>query len=255
MTKATKKSQKMLHAEAPVHAARRARYAPPRDIDEYRLADIMEYCGRKIGPTQRSLFSGTDDREMRLFLSGDVSLLKHKCVSVIGARNVTEGGARRARKISAQLATHGVVVTSGLAKGVDINAHTGSLDNRGRTIAVIGTPLEKCYPAEHAEVQEEIYSHHLLVSQFPPGTRTFPSDFPKRNRLMAALTDASIIVEASDSSGTLHQAAECVRLGRWLFIMQSVAMDPDLDWPSKFLKEEKVVVLASLDDVLARIGA
>lgn len=233
---------------------RRHRYLPPRAIEEYRLADLMDYCGRLIGPTQRSLFSGTDDREMRIFLSGDLKLLKKRCVSVIGAREVSEEGARRAKKIAAQLATHGVVVTSGLARGVDIAAHTGSMNNGGQTIAVIGTPIEKCYPAEHASVQEEIYTNHLLVSQFATGTRTFPSDFPKRNRLMAALTDASIIVEASDSSGTLHQAAECVRLKRWLFIMQSVAMNRDLDWPSKFLKEERVVVLSSIDDVLARIN-
>lgn len=234
---------------------RRKRYVKPQAIKEYRLSDLMEYCGRKIGPTQRSLFADTDDRDMKVFLAGDRSLLKQKCVSVIGARDVSEGGARRAKKIAAQLAHAGVVVTSGLAKGVDISAHRGAMNNSGKTIAVIGTPLEKCYPAEHADIQEEIYTHHLLVSQFAAGTRTFPSDFPKRNRLMAALTDASIIVEATDSSGTLHQAAECIRLKRWLFIMQSVAEDPDLEWPQKFLKEPTVAVLSSLDDVLERIGA
>ncbi|MBY3590628.1 DNA-protecting protein DprA [Rhizobium bangladeshense] len=213
----------------------------------------MDYCGRHIGPTQRSLFSGTDDREMLVYLSGDISLLKRKCVSVIGARDVSDEGARRSRKIAALLASSGIVVTSGLARGVDIAAHNGAMDNGGRTVAVIGTPLQKCYPAEHAEIQEEIYANHLLVSQFSAGTRTFPSDFPKRNRLMAALTDASIIVEASDSSGTLHQAAECVRLNRWLFIMQSVAENPNLEWPSNFLKEERVAVLSSIEDVLQRI--
>jgi DNA processing protein len=161
---------------------------------------------------------------------------------------------RRARKSAAQLANFDVVVTSGLAKGVDISAHRGAIESNGKTIAVIGTPLDKAYPAEHAETQQEIYQNHLLISQFQPGTRTFPSDFPKRNRLMAALTDASIIVEASDTSGTLHQASECVRLNRWLFIMKSVAENPALEWPQKFLKEERVVVLGDVSDVVSRIA-
>src|SRR5690606_19370185 len=139
------------------------------------------------------------------------------------ARNVSALGAGRARKIARALSSAGVVVTSGLAKGVDIEAHRSTLASNGDTIAVIGTPLEKCYPIEHASEQEEIAANHLLISQFKCGTRTFPSDFPKRNRVMAALTDASVILESSDRSGTLHQAAECVKLGRWLFIMKSVA--------------------------------
>nr|WP_292583972.1 DNA-processing protein DprA [Mesorhizobium sp.] len=191
---------------------------------------------------------------MDVFYAGDLSLLQRKCVSVIGARDVSENGAARARRVARGLVDAGVVVTSGLAKGVDVAAHTGALEEGGSTIAVIGTPLDKAYPVDHADIQTEIYAHHLLISQFRPGARTFPSDFPKRNRLMAALTDASVIVEASDSSGTLHQAAECVRLGRWLFIMKAVADNRDLEWPSKFLKSPKVAVLTSVQDILDAIG-
>ena len=230
-----------------------ARYVPPRDVQAIRLADLMDYCGRKIGPAQKSLFAGQDDQETNIFFAGDLALLKLKCVSVIGARDVSAEGARRARKVADSLADAGVVITSGLARGVDVEAHYGAISNGGSTVAVIGTPIEKSYPAEHARIQEKIYRDHLLISQFPKGCRTFPSDFPRRNRLMAALTDASIIVEASDSSGTLHQAAECVRLGRWLFIMKSVADRDDLDWPKKFLKENRVVVLNEFADVLERI--
>ena len=188
-----------------------------------------------------------------MWYAGNLELLLRPCVSVIGAREVSDEGRRRAKKVAAHLADAGVVVTSGLAKGVDAAAHAGALEVGGNTIAVIGTPIDRVYPAEHADLQEVIYSHHLLVSQFAPGTRTFPSDFPKRNRLMAALTDASIIVEASDTSGTLHQAAECVRLDRWLFIMQSVLENRDLEWPHKFLKQPKVAILRDVEDVLTRV--
>lgn len=233
---------------------RGSRYVAPRNAKSIKLSSLLTSIDRAEIGTQGSLFRDQADADMDVFYAGDLSLLKRKCVSVIGAREVTEHGASRARKIARGLAEAGVVVTSGLAKGVDVEAHAACLDEGGRTVAVIGTPLDKAYPIENAAIQTEIYTHHLLVSQFRPGTRTFPSDFPKRNRLMAALTDASIIVEASDSSGTLHQAAECVRLGRWLFIMRAVAENRDLEWPAKFLRQPKVAVLSSVQDVLSAIG-
>ncbi len=190
---------------------------------------------------------------MDVFYAGDLSFLKRTCVSVIGARDVSEKGAARARNVARGLVDNGFVVTSGLAKGVDVEAHRATLDEGGDTIAVIGTPLEKSYPIENADMQMEIYSHHLLISQFRPGERTFPSDFPKRNRLMAALTDASVIVEASDSSGTLHQAVECVNLGRWLFIANSVIADDRLEWPKKFAKYDRCVALKDISDITSRL--
>jgi DNA processing protein len=233
---------------------RYSRYTPPPGSELIKVSELLDFCNREIGPTQKALFKNTSDDSQSVFYSGNISLLKRRCVSVIGARSASAEGLRRARKIAFQLAEAGVVVTSGLAKGVDHAAHLGAIEAGGATVAVIGTPLDKAYPAEHSELQEEIYSNHLLISQFASGTRTFPSDFPKRNRLMAAVTDASIIVEASDSSGTLHQASECIRLKRWLFIMKSVAESPDLDWPAKFLREDRVAVLTTVDDVIDRIG-
>jgi len=145
------------------------------------------------------------------------------------------------------------VVVSGLAAGVDAIALGSAIRSGGRVIAVIGTPLNKAYPAQNVDMQEEIYRSHLLLSQFEIGERTFPSSFPARNRTMAAISDASVIIEASETSGTLHQAAECVRLGRWLGISKSVVEDPDLTWPEKFLKYEKCVVLESTGDLIERV--
>lgn len=232
----------------------RSRYVPPKNISEISYNELFEYCGRPVGPTQEQLFAPRSLGDNVVYYSGDISLLLRPCVSVIGARSASDEALRRARKIAALLASAGVVVTSGLAKGIDAAAHTGALGENGKTVGVIGTPLERAYPIENAELQETIYRDHLLLSQFAPGSRTFPSDFPKRNRLMAAVTDASVIVEASDTSGTLHQATECIRLGRWLFIMKSVVDSPLLDWPQKFLKEERVAVLSTIEDVLSRVS-
>jgi DNA processing protein len=92
------------------------------------------------------------------------------------------------------------------------------------------------------------------MSPFKEGDRVFKSNFPVRNRVMAAVSDATVIIEATDTSGTLHQAAECVSLGRWLFIARSVVEDKTLKWPAKFLNQPKVGVLSSPDEVMSAIG-
>ena len=244
----------MLQEMESLSGNRRARrYIPPSNSQTIRLNELLAYSGRSVEGQQKSLFKGQADADMDVFYAGDLSFLKRTCVSVIGARDVSEKGAARARNVARGLVDNGFVVTSGLAKGVDVEAHRATLDEGGDTIAVIGTPLEKSYPIENADMQMEIYSHHLLISQFRPGERTFPSDFPKRNRLMAALTDASVIVEASDSSGTLHQAVECVNLGRWLFIANSVIADDRLEWPKKFAKYDRCVALKDISDITSRL--
>jgi len=233
---------------------KRHRYRPPGTPHDIRLDDLLAYCHRRVEDSHNDLFRKAGEAEPIIHFAGKLDLLRRPCVSVIGARAVSPEGKARAARIARELAKADIVVVSGLAKGVDQAAHQASIDSGGRTVAVIGTPLDKAYPAENGELQEAIWRDHLLISQFRPGQRTFPSDFPKRNRLMAAITDASIIVEASDTSGTLHQAAECARLGRWLFIMRSVVENPKLTWPKKFIGLPKVAVLTDPTDVIARVS-
>lgn len=183
--------------------------------------------------------------------AGELQLLKQPSVAIVGTREVSAAGAARARNLAKMLSERGVVVVSGLARGVDTEALAASIQNHGRVIAVIGTPINKAYPAENGALQAQIAAEHLLISQFAPGTKTFPGHFPVRNRLMAALSDATVIIEAGDTSGTLHQAAECVRLGRWLFIAKNVVEDPALTWPARFRDYERVRTLTTADDLFA----
>lgn len=185
-----------------------------------------------------------------VWCSGNIELLQQRCVAIIGTRDVSSEGAARARRLARELSAARVVVVSGLARGIDTEALTAAIDIGGQVVAVVGTPLDRAYPAENVALQETIYQHHLLISPFAPGERVFPANFPKRNRLMALLTDASVIVEAGETSGTLHQAAECVRLGRWLFIAKAVMDDPSLEWPSKFRDYPNVRTLSATADVL-----
>lgn len=234
------------------------RYTPPADIGWLSLHEALVRGGRRdLDARQLDLLQrehGSTDA-VRIYFSGDLELLSKPSVSVVGTREVSDSGRARASRLAKELSSAGVVVVSGLARGVDAIAHMSAIENGGRTIAVIGTPLDKAYPAENAALQEEIYRHHLLISPFRKGEATFKSSFPKRNRVMAAISDATVIVEASDTSGTLHQAAECQQLGRWLFIVKSVVDDPGLKWPSKFLGKEKVAILSSTQGLIDAIGA
>lgn len=172
----------------------------------------------------------------QIYWAGDASLIRSgRKVSVVGSRAASAEGMRRARVLAQQLVEHGIVVVSGLAEGIDVTAHQAAIEAGGRTIAVIGTPLNQAYPKKHTALQDAIARGHLVVSQLAPGTKVQPFHFPQRNRLMALLTDATVIVEAGESSGTLHQGWESIRLGRPLFIMESVVRDTTLNWPQEMI--------------------
>lgn len=178
-----------------------------------------------------------------LYAAGDTALLQAvRRVAVVGTREPTDEGRRRAAKLSRQLAEANVVVVSGLAMGIDGAAHRAAIEGGGRTIAVLGTPLDKATPSENAELQETIYRDHLLVSQFVNGSLVRKTNFLARNRTMAMLSHASVIIEAGETSGTLHQARETMRLGHRLFIMKSTVENPKLTWPAEFLKSGAVVL-------------
>lgn len=240
------------HDERPLQPRR---YRKPAQVDAAKLSDLLRLGGHAaVDERQLDLLRDAKGRDVEIYLAGDRSLLTQRRVAIVGARDVSEAGKSRAYKLARELVSFGIVIVSGLARGVDSAAHFGAIQNNGRTIAVIGTPLSKAYPAENAGLQEDIYENHLLMSPFAEGTQTFRSSFPKRNRVMALLSDATVIVEASDTSGSLHQAAECLRSGRWLFIMKSVIDNPDLNWPSKFLGKPKVAVLSSTREIVDAIA-
>lgn len=219
------------------------------------LLELLAGAREVSADQQKRLWSEAPiaDNSPLMYCAGDVSLVKRPCVAIVGTRDVSALGAARARRLAKELVAQGVVVMSGLAKGVDTAALAAALEAGGQTVAVIGTPLDRAYPTENARLQEQIYREHLLVSPFADGASVHKGFFPQRNKVMAALSDATAIIEASDTSGTLHQAAECARLGRWLFIAKSVADDPALEWPGKFMGYERTVVLNETADILAAL--
>ncbi len=186
------------------------------------------------------LFGGLNDYERKhapseLHVCGDLTLLDTPRVSVIGTRSPSPEGVKRTRQLCRDLVKEGVTIVSGLAKGVDRVAHETALELGGRTIAVIGTGIDVAYPRAHADLQRRIAERHLLVSQFPSGTPGKRTNFPQRNRTMALLSSATVIVEAGETSGTKSQGWEALRLARPLFITRSVADREDLSWPKEMI--------------------
>lgn len=198
----------------------------------------------------------------QLFVAGDMSLLTSgKRVSVVGSRKVSEAGAKRTRSLVKALVEHDFIVVSGLAEGVDTIAHETAIAHGGKTVAVLGTGLDETYPASNRELLKKIVESHAAVSQFAVGSPPARKHFPMRNRTMALLTDATVIVEASEKSGTRHQGWEAIRLGRPLFLMESVASDKSLSWPSEMIaygaeslsRENLQIVLENIPGVTTRV--
>lgn len=190
-----------------------------------------------------------------LFLVGDRALLEEgRRVSVVGSRRASSNGLTRARVLCQEFVASGLTVVSGLAEGIDTVAHTTAVSEGGRTIAVLGTPLNVPYPKSNADLYAQIMRDHLAVSQFPFGYPSRRENWPRRNRTMALISDATVIVEASEKSGTVHQGWEALRLGRPLFLLESLASNPELSWPQEMLKYgAQVLTRANLQDVIQDI--
>ncbi|GLX90821.1 hypothetical protein Pfra02_33890 [Pseudomonas fragi] len=177
-----------------------------------------------------------------LYYQGNWELVETPSVAIVGTREPSEEGALNAGRIAHSLSKAGFTIVSGLAKGIDTAAHTAAIAAGGNTIAVIGTPLTDCYPKENRNLQDEIAKRFLVISQVPflryktQNFRTNRLFFPARNVTMSALTQATIIVEAGNTSGTLVQARAALAQGRKLYILESCFRKPELTWPSRFEK-------------------
>lgn len=207
-------------------------------VPRVRTVDIAELLGRRLNDIEAK------NAPSAVHVAGPMSLpLPEPKVSVIGSRSAPPGGLDAARAMSRALSDAGAAIVSGLAAGVDAAAHREAIGAGGRTVAVIGTPLDRSYPAANAGLQAEIMRDHMVVSQFAAGSAVRRSNFVMRDRTMALLSDATVIAGATGSmSGTRHQGWEAIRLGRPLFIHRSVASGPSAAWATDMLEHGAVLV-------------
>ena len=180
--------------------------------------------------SRRSLCPG------RIYAAGAMKVpIPRPRVAIVGSREATLQGIEDADLIARILVDKRVTIISGLAKGIDAAAHRAAIRAGGQTIAVLGTPLDRAYPRQNAELQEEIIRRFLAVSQFEVSSIVRRSNFVIRNRTMALIADASVVVQAGESSGTLSQAWEALRLGRPLYIWKPI-FETSLKWPKEMVK-------------------
>lgn len=194
-----------------------------------------------------------------LYYKGWLDLLSEpKRIAIVGSRNLSDAGVIRTKKLTRLLVENNYTIFSGLARGVDTTAHIAAIENGGKTVGVIGTPITDYYPKENKELQDFIAKEHLLISQVPI-QRYHSQDFrlnrfffPERNATMSALSQATVIVEAGETSGSLTQARAALHQGRKLFILESCFQNPNITWPARFEKQGAIRV-REIEDILENL--
>jgi DNA processing protein len=243
-------------------------FVPPSRAHE--AADAVFAAMKKAGVHQfgvRINHAGDYPRKLRdarhpvemLYYRGGWELTETRSIAIVGSRQASPEGRQRAGQLARAFVAKDFTVVSGLAEGIDTAAHTAALEAKGRTIAVVGTPLNTVYPKINRELQEIIANNHLVISQVPvlryakQGPQQNRLFFPERNVTMSALTEATVIVEAGETSGTLTQARAALHQGRKLFILESCFNNPAITWPERYLREGAVRV-RTIDDIWATLG-
>jgi DNA processing protein len=211
---------------------------------------VVTRRGRGYPPLLRELHDPPD----RLYLrGGPASILAEACVAVVGARSCSSYGAQVAREVARELAAAGVVVVSGLARGIDGEAHRGALAAGGRTVAVLGCGIDRDYPRAHGELAGRIVASGAVVSEYPPGVEPAPWRFPARNRIVAGLALATVVVEARERSGALITADFALDLGREVFAVPGEITSGLAAGTNDLIRQGATPLLAA-DDVLDALG-
>jgi DNA processing protein len=202
-------------------------------------------------PRLRAIF----DPPHALFLRGaaEPELLARRAAAVVGARSCSPYGAQVARMLGRELAAAGVVVVSGLARGIDGEAHRGALDAGGHTVGVLGCGIDRDYPASNAQLSRRIEERGLVISEYEPGVEPAPWRFPARNRIIAGLCEAVVVVEARERSGALITADFALEEGREVFAVPG-EITASLSAGTNALLKLGATPLTSAGDVLDALG-
>ena len=178
-----------------------------------------------------------DDCPAMLYAAGNIELLASPQLAIVGSRNCTPAGARLANEFSAKLSELGITITSGMATGIDTQAHLGALSVSGNTIAVVGTGIDRIYPAGNRTLAQSISKQGLLISEFPLGSRALPAHFPQRNRIISGLSMGSLVVEAAKRSGSLITARLAAEQGREVFAIPGSIHNPQAQGCHRLIRD------------------
>jgi len=185
-----------------------------------------------------------------LYYRGNAAALRGVCMAVIGSRAATVYGKNTARKLGQSLAQYGILVVSGMARGIDREAHYGALDGNGGTIAVLGSGIDVVYPRENIKLYEEITARGLVISEFPLGANPEPGHFPRRNRIISGLSRGVVVVEARVKSGALITADFALEQGKDVFAVPGPINSPASAGTNNLIKQG-AILLTGVEDIIA----
>ena len=226
----------------------------PVDVAEAELAAAARIGARPlftIEPDYPPLLAHLDMPPPLIYAKGRLDMLTRPAIAIVGSRDASAAGRTLTRTLALDLAKAGLVIVSGLARGIDMEAHRVALE-RG-TIAVLAGGVDVIYPPEHAELHEQIADMGCLVSEQPPGFVPRGQDFPRRNRIISGIANAVIIVEAARRSGTLITARMAAEQGREVFAVPGHPLDPRAEGTNHLIKAGATMV-TSAADVLEALG-
>lgn len=199
-----------------------------------------------------------EDAPPVIYVRGQINCLRQPLsLSIVGARNASLNGRKLASQISCELTSQGIMIVSGMARGIDTAAHKGAmfaLNRTGSTVAVLGTGIDIAYPAENQKLCEQIAGQGAVISEFPLGTEPAAGNFPRRNRIVSALTDGTLVVEASLHSGSLITARLALEQGRDVFAVPGFPTDERSAGPNKLIKDGAFLV-ENAEDILNVLSA
>ena len=185
----------------------------------------------------------------KIFVRGELKPQDNQSVAIVGSRNMSVYGKELAERFSGFLALRGVTVVSGLARGVDTVSHMAALKVQGRTVAVLGSGVDVIYPPENLALSRKIAENGAIISQFPLGTKPLPQNFLIRNKVIAALSKAVVVIEGARRSGTFSIASHAANLGREVFAVPGPINSPLSETPN-FLIEQGARVATKPEDIL-----
>lgn len=198
-------------------------------------------------PDYPALLKEINDPPPVLFIRGNREVLQQPQLAMVGSRNPTPAGSETAHDFAYHLASNGLTITSGMALGVDAASHEGAMDANGSTIAVAGTGLDRVYPAKHHDLAHKIVQNGALVSEFPPGTSPSRYNFPRRNRIISALSMGVLVVEAALQSGSLITAKQALEQGREVFAVPGSIHNPQARGCNSLIKQGAKLVETAED--------
>ncbi len=193
------------------------------------------------------------DAPEKLYYSGDIGLIEHPLIAIVGTRRCSPYGRWAAEKISEKIARCGVSVVSGMASGIDTAAHRGCIKGGMPTIAVLGTGVDICFPASNRQLYERIAAEGLLISEYPPGEGGRPAYFPQRNRIISGLSKSVIVVEGAPRSGSMITARLALEQGRDVFAVPGNIDQPNSLGVNKLIADGAYPIL-ELESVCEVLG-